>query len=615
MGLLMAEMLGRHEVAARIMQLPADLQGPALSYAIELYGTAERRSGNTQGPRRNPGERRAYAGDPWKYFSDVLGYHLTLQQEDALELIETSDRVLLPSGNNLGKSFLLAGYGVYRFDAVAALPDDELDLEEQGAQILLPGPDHDTVFHTIYSAMLEHAARAERRGYAMPGRRSERSVLWSVRPRWYMEVFSPPNRVGQEVAHTASGRHHKNQIALVEEGQGVQETLWRGAEGMCSSSGNKIVSAFNPTEPIGPAYQRARSGAYKVMHLSAFEHPNVRERRLVIPAAVDFKKIDSRIRTECRDRGPYPGVLPDPEQQDFICAIPDEDVDTEAAREDGHLGHRDAQLRVYRPTPSFVAQVLGRWPTGSDHGLFDPASWDAAAERWKRSNDPDSPPDRVGADPAREGDDDTCAAPAWGGSAEGLIRGMIELQAESPASVPSYIEENRCRVGELRILAKGDGPDVAAELFTLFPASPFNMDIGSVGSSPYDHMRRVMGLDVEGVSFSATPPDPLPGIPWCENMRTWLYVMAARLVRLGLVDVPDDGPLREEVLAHEVMPKARVVEVEENGRKIKKRMPSVLLIPKDDIKKKIGRSPDRSDAFVLSLYSPLVSKKRRWEFF
>src|SRR5207253_3036491 len=107
------------------------------------------------------------------------------------------------------------------------------------------------------------------------------SVLWKVRPKWEMEGMAPPRRTTQEVAHTASGRHQKVQYALIEEGQGVAEALWRAIEGMCSSRGNKIFSSFNPTEPSGPAYQRSRQPGWYVIHLDSFEHPNIRKRTYV----------------------------------------------------------------------------------------------------------------------------------------------------------------------------------------------------------------------------------------------------------------------------------------------------------------------------------------------
>ncbi|MCH8297514.1 MAG: hypothetical protein IH873_05560, partial [Chloroflexi bacterium] len=192
--------LTREQVVERILRLPTDRQIESTNDFLAIYepvvGTG----------RRKPAERRKYAGDPWAYFRDVLGWTLTKQEELALDEIEKHDRLLIPSGNNLGKTFVLSGYGCYRFDAVAALPDEDRGLEEQGCQLLLPGPDHNTVFATIYSAILEHANRAESRGFGMPGLRSEKSIHWRVRPRWHVEAFAPPKHVGQEVAHSASGR-------------------------------------------------------------------------------------------------------------------------------------------------------------------------------------------------------------------------------------------------------------------------------------------------------------------------------------------------------------------------------------------------------------------------
>lgn len=557
--------------------------------------------------RRDPKHRASFAGDPCRYMTDILGWRLTPQQEAAVALIETHDRVLIPSANNVGKTFLLGAYAVYRYDAVAALPDEERGLAEQGAQILLPGPDADTIFATIYSAILEHMARAESRGYAMPGRRSEKSVLCAVRPRWFMEAFSPKADAKRDVAHSASGRHHRNQVALIEEGQGVEERVWAASEGMCSGDGNKIVSSFNPTHPTGPAYQRERSGAYKSLHLSAMDHPNVRSRTFIIPEAVSYRVIDNRVRKECRDRGAYPDVQPDPDHCDFLYALPPHDEAEESgARTDGHRGHATGELHVYRPTPIFESQALGRWPRSSDSGLFDPGLLDAAMQRHRSSDDPQEKPDGIGVDCAREGDDDSTYAPRWGANADALLRAYadaLKLGASAGEAVKRLQETRRIRVGAIRVLPKGDGPVVAGALHAVYPDSPWSVDETGVGTSVLDHARHVLRVDAVGVSFGALPPPPVSGEPWCENMRTAMYVRAAMLVRFGLVDIPEDPILREELLAHELLPNRwRSVEVRDPKRgMVKERKPSALLIAKDEIKKKIGRSPDRADAFVLAL--------------
>jgi hypothetical protein len=289
----------------------------------------------------------------------------------------------------------------------------------------------------------------------MPGERSENSVLWRVRPEWEMEAFSPPKRVGQNVAHTASGRHHRNQCALIEEGQGVPEAVWRASEGMCSSEGNQVASSFNPTEPVGPAHQRSQTGTYRVIHLSALQHPNVLHRRNAIADAIAFDVVDKRVRDDTRDRGPYPATPLEPEQNDLVYALPPKDADEVGPREDGIPGHPAGQPRVYRPNASFTSQVLGQWASDGDGGLFRPGDWDAAVQRWKRSPDPVEPPDRVGADPAREGRDEMTAAPAWGQTAGALLRLYADAQVDGAAAVDRIRRDLRARVGEIRRHAAG----------------------------------------------------------------------------------------------------------------------------------------------------------------
>lgn len=640
---------------------------------------------------RDPAQRRAYAErrDPVGYISDVLGVpRLSPQQEDAIGQVLTHDRVLIPAANNVGKTFLLSAIGLYFFDAVGAVlgPNGE----ELGCQLLLPGPDHITIRDTIYAAMLEHAARAEQRGFPMPGERSEKSVYWRVGPRWFMRAFAPPKDKRRAIAHTASGRHHPNQHALVEEGAGVEEIVWRAVEGMCSGEDetlgrNKVISAFNPSESRGPVWERARRGRYVVIHLSGLDHPNVRERRIVIPGAISPRELDERVRTECDRLGPWPGTSPDPDRGDFVYAVPPTGAQEVGPRHDGIPGHPQGEPHVWRPGPIFAAQGLGQWPRTDASSLFDPGSWDRAVERWRAGFDPEIPPDRIGVDAALEGDDSTVAAPAWGLSgpelleawfsihraverlasqkissaasesaaaraqaeADQLERMRAELEerlgswlggealegmaresvaealgqevaeevapaAASPetvaavrAKIDAMLAASRIRVGRLRVAPKGDGPDVARWLAVQFPDSPLVVDEGGVGRSVVDHLRRALERQVGGVSFGSSPLPRIPGEILPINLRTQMYLRAAALIRFGLVDLPDDPMLRDEVFAHELTYTQRAVEIDG------KREIAMLaqLEPKARVKERIGRSPDRADALVLSLM-PLVTRRK-----
>lgn len=570
-----------------------------------------------RGLRSNAGGSRArYADDPQAYFSDIFGCWLTPQQEEALALIHSSTRLLLPAGNNTGKTYLLAGYGVFVLDAVAAVIDEKTGAE-QGARVLLPGPDAATVFATIYSQMLVLATDAERRGYQMPGSRSERSVNWQVRPHWGVEGFNPPRKIGQEVAHSASGRHASVQIALIEEGQGTGEPLWAATEGMCSGPGNKIISSFNPTEASGPAFQRAR-GAYRVLHLDAFDHPNVKQRKIIIPG-IDFKVIDDRVRdpSQCQDRGDYPRVTADVSHGDFLYALADRDEPEIGPREDGVRGHPKAEVRVYRPSGRFQAQVRGQWPLGArTGGPISPGAWDAAVQRWKARKPPAGMPARIGVDCAREGADDSTFIPRWGGEANTILRAWAEAnEAKTTEERQRLIESmqgeaQRLYAGHAMIAPKGSGDEVARYVLSHYPSSfAWNVDEGGVGASVLDHARSVLGVRTFGVSFAATPPDRLPGEIWCENTRAAMYVRLGMLLDRGLIDLPDDPLMREEALAHNFVWSERVIEVVRANVPVKERMDVVRLTLKEEIRKTIGRSPDRADALALAAWHGGAERK------
>lgn len=564
---------------------------------------------------RDPKRRRKYAPDPWGYFRDVLGADLTPQQDEILEAVIEGDRVGIPAANNLGKTFILGGLGVFLMDAVAA-QEGEHD-EEMGARLLLPGPNLSTIRATIWGEVRSHARRAEQRGYLMPGVRFQGrsdSTLWRVREGWEAEAMSPPKRPGEKQAHGAAGRHAENQWAIIEEGAGVPIALWNSAIGMCSGYGNKIIAAWNPTERAGFVYELTRKGSrWKVITLSAMDHPNVLERRPVIPAAISHHDFDDAVETECDGLGPYPETLPDPDRQDFVYALPPRPAPEEdAPRADGFPGHRDGVLHVYRPRGLFAPRRLGLYPVDEAGGLFDPVAWDRAVARWLASQDPTAPPDRVGVDAAGGGRDDICAAPSWGQDQDTLLSLHAEaLQDRDLKRLAAMQATERIRIGRILALPSGRGPAIASHLEELYPRSYWQVeDIGD-GKSVLDHGRDVLRheqLSAINVTGSPPPGHPLHDEQICGNFRASMFVRFAMLVNRDLVDVPDDPKLREEVMAMELR-YDRLQKVDGERRLV------AYLIPKKWLKHRLGRSPDRADAAVLSLTREDLDREEEALFF
>jgi hypothetical protein len=545
--------------------------------------------------------RRHYAADWPAYVRDVFGYRLTPQQDEVLEQCRIQNRLLIPAAQNVGKSWLLGLVACALFDPVAALPGPD-GTQQQGARILLPGPDAGTVFATIYSKITTHALRAATRGWRMPGEWSEKSVLWRVAgyPEWTMECLTPPKRVGERQAHGAAGRHHVNQHALVEEGIALSEALWMSIERSCSGAGNKIISAYNPTEPFGPTITRERTGTYRVVRLSALDHPNVRTRSTVVPGAVSHEEVDELVRVHTIDQGPFPGTPLDPDRGDFVYAVPSKELAERGERKDGIPGHPAAAARVRRPMAAAEVSVLGRTASAGETGLFSADAIARAVDRWRAASPPAGPPSRVGADPARTGADDSCAAPAWGEGAEALLRAYHEAQQRGPDAVRALQATRRIRIGQIEVLPKGDGKVVGEALATRFPGVPYTVDAGGVGTAPIDYLRHVLKAQVGDIDFGGRPPDPVPQQLQAENMRTHMYVLLAMLCSRDLADLPPDPALHEDLLAHSVKYRSRSVDIGDTKRNVT----SVLLASKDEVKAKIGRSPDRGDAAVLSVTEP-----------
>jgi hypothetical protein len=188
-----------------------------------------------------------------------------------------------------------------------------------------------------------------------------------------------------------------------------------------------------------------------------------------------------------------------------------------------------------------------------------PRAWvQAAMNRWT----PDPPeilPLVVGGDIARGGDDKTVNAPRRG-------RWYDKLQKHSGRSTP-------------------DGHSVAA-LWRVLGGS-VNADVIGIGSSAYDIARRE-GVNVKGINFSnkSTRTDKSGRLKFVNKRAECYWLFREALDPSSGMDVmlpPDD-----ELLSDLCAPRWSM---QSNGIKIE---------AKEDIKKRLGRSPDCADAVVLA---------------
>jgi hypothetical protein len=210
------------------------------------------------------------------------------------------------------------------------------------------------------------------------------------------------------------------------------------------------------------------------------------------------------------------------------------------------------------------------------HGLFTatrpdmpyqviPTEWVKAAQaRWRDREPPDLSLTRVGVDPSRGGADSTEIAPRRGSYYHPLLSYPGQNVPDGPACAALVIE------------ALGEDDTV-----------PINVDIIGIGASVYDIMF-AQGYEVAPVNFAekSTATDKTGRLEM-RNIRAEAYWK----MREALDPKTGDDialPPGDELIADLVAPQWRMTTT------------GVLIEPKKDIRKRLGRSPGKGDAVVLA---------------
>lgn len=529
---------------------------------------------------------RKFDGHPQDFAVQVWGLVETPQLLEVCRLFETTDRILVPSANNLGKTIIASSLAAYWVLVIGSRPDDRGGI--QGARCLLTGPSFTQVKNNLYSELIDGLNRALNAGWRIPGTWSTAVPKWQVgKSKLHrIEAFTPKVEVQSAVAHGASGAHHRNQLVIAEEAAGVHESVWAAIEGMCTGKGNKIFGFLNPTEAVGPTYERAQQGSWNVKHLSAMDFPNVREREDVVPGAVSHRVVDMRVRVECSPLRSHSDGQ-ELKENEFVYCLPPENPESEEPHPE-HPGHAEGEPIVYRASALFTAQVLGLWPTHEQAGrLASVAAWDEATKGW--TEPPRRAPDLIAADLATDGGDRIITIPAWFNGANPIELSKMYIEAMGNgdiAAVKRIRDEHRIHVGRIREIKPGDTFEVADGIQRAWPEGVLVVDRGSVGRGIYDRLIRDHGRHVYGVDFGGKPRARMELERDTANLRAQMYMRTGNLINRGLVSMPPEfmrgkRGIKTQFFAHSM-----------EGR---------VVTDKDRVKKSIGRSPDDSDALVMLL--------------
>ncbi len=224
------------------------------------------------------------------------------------------------------------------------------------------------------------------------------------------------------------------------------------------------------------------------------------------------------------------------------------------------------QIQKYgRDNPWVLVNVFGKFPPGSLNTLIGPDECRAATQRAYRAEDVAAHARVLGVDVARFGDDASVIFPRQG------------LVAYPPL--------------KYRNLDGTQGAGVVARKWREWGADAvFIDDTGGWGASWIDNLRRI-GHQPTGIGFAARPNDPR-----YENKRTEMYFEAIEWIKAGGA-LP---PIHTQGVSELIAALSQTTYSFRGDR--------LLLEPKDQIKARLGYSPDDADAFALTFAQPAVRR-------
>lgn len=231
------------------------------------------------------------------------------------------------------------------------------------------------------------------------------------------------------------------------------------------------------------------------------------------------------------------------------------------------------------PEPLRSQMLKGDFGAGKQDNIWQviPTAWvEAAMARWTPEGKKGQM-DSLGADVARGGSDKTILAPRYGNWYD-------KLKDFPGTDTP-------------------DGPIVAGLIVsTLGDAAPVHIDIsGGYGGSPYDHLKeneyQVIGINNASTNYSENQLDRDTQQLKFKNNRAffmWRFREALDPDKGDNIALPVDTELKADLCAPRWKLTAQGIQIE----------------LKDEVKKRIGRSPDKGDAVILASINTVKSNPK-----
>lgn len=198
---------------------------------------------------------------------------------DVLKALVNNRRIAVPSGHGVGKTWLEARIALW---FLYCFPP---------SKVITTAPTWPQVEMLLWSEI----KNAYRTSQIPMGGRSLSTEL-KVREDWFAIGFSTSGKADEREFGTPKfqGFHAENLLVLLDEAPGVKPEIWVSVESLIVADNNKVLAMGNPTSPTGNFYDACKSPLWVKVNISSFDHPNVKEDKIIVAGAVTKQWIDER---------------------------------------------------------------------------------------------------------------------------------------------------------------------------------------------------------------------------------------------------------------------------------------------------------------------------------
>ena len=373
---------------------------------------------------------------------------------------------------------------------------------------------------------------------------SGRLVGYDIRTdysEWYLTGF----KADSNSTEAWSGFHASNVMFAVTEATGIPDKVFEAIEGNLQNN-SRLLLVFNPNVTTGYASSSMKSERFKKFRLNSLNAENVVKKRIVFQGQVDYEWVKDKVEHWC-----YPVA-----EDDF----------------DESEGDFRWENRLYKPNDLFRVKVLGMFPKVSEDVLI-PYEWIEIANRrwterfptWKKDWKANV---LIGADVAGMGRDSSVKCTRIGNVVTDFYARQSLGKADHMAFAGVLANDLRDRRTYAFIDTIGEGAGVFSRL----------LELGFDNAISCKYSESARGLsDITGQRTFA-------------NMRSYCYWSMRDWLN------PKNG--FEPMLP----PNDQIMEEATNTKWKFRSDGSIIIEPKEEIKKRIHRSPDALDALANTFY-------------